>query len=105
MEVAAAFDIVALRHQRAIGAFAGRQVSLASDNRLDSVLNRFFVELDGSEHVAMIGNRHRFHTRFFGMRQQRPNLIGTIEQAVLSMNVQMNETHDLNNASSTHPLH
>src|SRR3984893_4754537 len=93
MKVAAAVEVVALWNLRAIGAFARRDVGLTSDDRLDAVLDGFAEELDRAEHVAMVGDGHRGHPGGVGVLEQRVNLVGTVEQTVLGMNVQMGEAH------------
>src|SRR5579885_2152719 len=93
MEVAAALHVVAAGSLSTIGSFAGGEVCLASDYRLDAVGDGLLVELDRAEHVAMVGNRHRFHAAGFGVLEERSDFVGAIEQAELRMNMQMGETH------------
>src|ERR1700732_386077 len=93
MEVAAAVEVVALGNLRAIGPLAGRDVGLASDDRLDAVVDGFAEELDRAEHVAMVGDGHSGHPRGAGVLKQRVNLVGAVEQFVLSMDVEMGEAH------------
>src|ERR1700722_12983448 len=93
MEVAAAVEVIALGHLRTIGALAGRDIGLASDDRFDPVLSGFAEELDRTEHVAMVGDGHRGHARRMRVLEQRFDLIGAVEQAVLGMDVEMGETH------------
>jgi hypothetical protein len=37
----------------------GRDVNLATDDRLDAVTHRLPIELDGTEHVAVVGHGDR----------------------------------------------
>ena len=53
----------------------------------------FSKELDRAEHVAMIGHRDRGHAGLLGVLEQRRDLVGAVEQAVLGMDVKMDETH------------
>ena len=53
----------------------------------------FLIELDRAEHVAMVGHRDRFHPRRLGVLDQRPDFVGAVEEAVLRMDVKMDETH------------
>jgi hypothetical protein len=61
VEVAAAVEVVAAWNLRAIAALAGREIDLASDDRLDPGRLCLLIELDRAEHVAVIGHRDRFH--------------------------------------------
>src|SRR5271163_4316690 len=104
MEIAAGLVIIMLRDLGAVGPLAGRQVGFAADNRLDPVLPRFEEKFDRSEHVAMVGHRDRGHPGLLGVIDQRANFVGAIEQAVLGMDVQMDETHRYGQTSSAnHP--
>ena len=97
MEVAAAVEVIALGHLRAIGALAGRDVGLASDDRFDPVLGGFAEKLDRAKHVAMVGDGHRGHARGVGVLEQRLDLVGAVEEAVLGMDVEMGEAHQRSN--------
>ena len=61
MIIAGRVDVVAARLGPVVAA-AGRQIHLAANNGLDSLLCRLGEEFDGAEHVAMIGHRNRRHT-------------------------------------------
>ena len=93
MEVAAAVEVVGARGLRAIAAAAGSQVRLASDDRFQSGGSGLLIELDRTEHVAVIGHRDRLHPGGFRMFDQRADLVGSVEQAELRMDVKMDETH------------
>ena len=70
---------------------AGCHVGFAPDDRFDSGLFRFAVELDRSKHVAMIGHRDGRLTERLDLLHQGIDLIGAVEQAVLSVEMQMDE--------------
>src|ERR1700674_506592 len=93
MKISAAVEVVAARNLRAIGALARRQVSLASDDRFYPRSGGLLKELDRSKHVAVIGHRESFHAGGFRVFDQRPDFVGAVEQAVLRVDVKMNETH------------
>jgi hypothetical protein len=61
MEVAATFDLVAALRLRAVTAFAGRKISLATNDRFDGVLTGFLKKFYGPEHIAVIGHRNGRH--------------------------------------------
>src|SRR5258707_331606 len=93
MKIAAAVEVVAARNLGAIGALARRQVSLASDDRFDPGGGGLLKELDCAEHVAVIGHRESFHAGGFRVFDERADFVGAVEQAVLRVDVKMNETH------------
>ena len=93
MKISAAIEVVAARNLRAIGALARREINLASDDRLDARGFSLLIELDRAEHVAMVGHRDRFHPRRLGVFDERPDFVGAVEEAVLRMDVKMDETH------------
>ena len=72
-------------------ATAGGHVGFATDDRFDTCIFGFAVELDGSEHIAMVGHRHSWLIERFDLLDERLDLIRTIEQTELSMEMEMNE--------------
>jgi len=74
---------------------AGRNVNFDTNNGFDAGLDRFFIKLDGAEHGAMIGGGHRMHAELSGTLQQIVNANGTVQQAVLSVHVEMNEIRNI----------
>ena len=99
MEIAARLVVVTLALD-AIAAFAGREIGLASDDGLDAGGLGLGEEFDRAEHIAVIGHRDRGHAGLLRVFDQRTDLVGAVEQAVLGMNVKMNETHREPNSSS-----
>jgi len=80
----------------ASGAFAGeagvgRDVHLATDQRLDTRFFAFKIKLDCAEHITMVGNCHRRHVLRFGFGDQVFQADGAVQQRVLGMQVQMDK--------------
>ena len=73
----------------------GRHVHLAADDRLNPLLSRGAVKLDGAEHVAVVSDRHRRHAVRLHLRHQVFNLVGAVQQTVLRMKMKMHEPHRL----------
>jgi hypothetical protein len=74
-----------------ISPIAGRNVDLATEDRLDLESLSLSVELDRAAHDAMIGQREGIHLALASPRQQSRDFAGGVEDAVLGVNVQMNE--------------
>ncbi len=70
---------------------AGSDVDLAADDRLDPRPPSLAVELQGAEHVAVVGDRQGRHAELFGLLHQIADLDGPVEEAVLAVQVQMDE--------------
>ena len=70
---------------------AGGDVDLAADDRLDAGGHRLLVELDGAEHVAVVGDRQGRHAAFLGALDQVADLDGAVEEAVLAVQMEMDE--------------
>ena len=70
---------------------AGGKIYLAADNRLYSLLPALLIKGDGSVHIAMVGDGKCLHPRLLGSRYQILYPRGTIQQAVLRMNMQMDK--------------
>ncbi len=66
-------------------------VGLAAEDRLHTVGLGLLVELDGAEHVAVVGHRHRLHAPFLNLAAEVRHADGTVEQRVLGVQVQMCE--------------
>ncbi len=101
-EVAVAGQVHAQQHQvsRGLGgnpgvaffkARAGGHVDLAADDRLDPRGHGLGVELDGAEHVAVIGYGNRRHFTVLGPLDQVGDLDGAVKQAVLAVQMQVYE--------------
>ena len=70
---------------------SGRDVELAAEDRLDAGLLGRVVEVDRAEEVAVIRERDGRELQLLGLVDQLLELGGTVEQAVLGMNVQVDE--------------
>jgi hypothetical protein len=100
-QVSIAFNILDQQHQVKISAFAffrvlvqmtaGGHINLASNDGFEVFGFRFLVEVDGPEHVAVIGDGYRRHTELGGALEQVIQANGAVEEAVLGVNVQMHE--------------
>ena len=68
-----------------------RDVHLAANDRLDTVLGRGFVESDCAKKIPMIGHSHRRHFVFGSSPGQRVVIAGSIEKTETRMQMEMNE--------------
>ena len=68
-----------------------RHIGFAADDGFDACIVGFAVELDGPEHVAMVGHGHSRLAKRFDLLHQRLDLIGAVEEAELGVQVKMNE--------------
>ena len=75
----------------ALGPLARRHVELAAEDRLDPLLLAGQVEVDGAEQVAVVGQRERREPQLPRPRDQLVELRGAVEQAVLGVDVQVDE--------------
>jgi hypothetical protein len=71
-----------------------REVGLAAEDRLDAVVLGRLVELDGPEHVAVVGHGDGLHAACLDLGAQVVHADRTIEQRVLRVQVQMREVVD-----------
>jgi hypothetical protein len=84
--------LVARRSPGALGEpAAGRHVQLAADDGLDPVPPSRTEEVQGPEHVAVIGHRHRRHALLGGRAHEIVDPAGAIEHRVLGVDVQVDE--------------
>ena len=67
------------------------EVNFAADDRLHLRLPHFFIEINRSEEITMIGHGHRRHSQFLGTSGQTINPASSIEQAVISVQVKVRE--------------
>ena len=66
-------------------------VGFTSDDRFDAGVLGLSVELDGSEHVAVIGHGHGRLSERFDLLDERIDLIRAVEKTVLGMEMEMDE--------------
>ena len=84
---------VALAHflVGAVGVALRVDVELAADDRLDAGLLAGLVEVDGPEHVAVVGDGQRPHARRQRLLHVVLDLGGAVEQRVVGVVVQVDE--------------
>lgn len=85
--------IVVVMRQSAFPALsvAGRHVGLTAYDGLDPASESLLIKLDSPEQIAMVRHGHGGHAEVFHLLDERLNLIRPIEQAVLGVEVKMNE--------------
>ena len=69
----------------------GRDIDLASDDRLDADLLRLLIKIDHPVHHAMVGNGHGGLSEAFGIFQHPVDPAGAVEQAVFGMKMEMDK--------------
>ena len=75
----------------AIAAITGRHIGLDAQDGFHACGACRLVELHRRMQVAVIGHRHRIHAERLHPRNQRIDLVATIEQAVLAVQMQVDE--------------
>ena len=71
----------------------GRNIDLTAQNRIDTLCPRRTVKIDHTVHCAMVGNRRSRHAQLLDPFYIFFDFIGTVQQAVLCMDVQMCKCH------------
>ena len=66
-------------------------IGLAAEDRLYAVGLGLFVEVDGAEHVAVVGERDGVHAQAGQLGEQILQADGSVEQAVLAVNMEVSE--------------
>jgi hypothetical protein len=69
----------------------GSHIGFTSDNRLDVMGFGFLIKINGAKEIAMIGHGHGRHAKIFYLLEQGCELVGPIEEAILSVKMEMNE--------------
>ena len=95
--------LIAAVLRAALAPAPGRHVELAAEDRLDAGLLGGEIEIDRAEEVAVVGERDRRKLELLRLRDELLELGGAIEQAVLGMDVQMDELAMLHLLSSPTP--
>ncbi len=67
------------------------QVDLAADYRFQPGALEGLIEIDGSEKIAVVRHGHRRHTQFLRSFRQSIDPAGSIQQTVISMQMQVDE--------------
>ncbi len=75
----------------AVVAAAGRDVCLVAHDRLDARLLGRSVELDGPEHVPVVGHRHGGHSVLGGGLDQFGDSTRPVEERIVAVDVQVHE--------------
>ena len=70
---------------------AGRQVRFVADDRVDAAIFASGVKLDGPVEVAVVGDRAGVHAEGFGLLHQFGDAVEAVEEAIVSVQVQMGE--------------
>jgi len=83
-----------------VGPPTGSDVHLAADDGLYSVAIGLLIEVNGSEDIAVIRHGHRGHLIFLCPLQQILDADCTVQEAVLSMDVQVDERGVLHSQSN-----
>jgi hypothetical protein len=89
-----------------------RHVDLAPQDRNETALLACLIELECSEHVAVVGHGHGLHAEFLRSVSELPDADGAVQKRVLTVNVQVDEFghrwppyHPACTGSRPHPLH
>jgi len=75
-------------------------VELAADDGLDPRLVGLLVEVDGTVHVAVVGDGHGGHPEFLGLFEEVAEADGAVQEAVLGVEVEMDEIDVLHDVLS-----
>ena len=85
----------------ALGPPAGGDVELAAHDGLDPGLLGGQVEIDGAEEVAVVGERDRRELQALGLGHELLELGGAVEEAVLRVDVEVDEVGVLHGGRAT----
>src|SRR5215472_13450838 len=99
---------VAVSFLAAVVAAAFGKVNFAADDGLDVTLAGFIEEIRSSEKIAVVRDEHGGHLLARCLIQQLGSFAGPVEQAVIGVNVQMNELrlpHKLDSKTPSGVLH
>ena len=70
---------------------AGGQIGLTAKEGFHPCGLGFLIELDRSEHVPVVRDRDRRHVEALDLSDQRSNSVGPIQQAVVGMEMKVDE--------------
>ena len=68
-------------------------IDLTADNRFDPRCLGCFIEINTAIHNTVIGNGNRILPQLFDPIHHAVNAAGTVQETVLTMDVQMHKTH------------
>ena len=74
-----------------IAAFARGHVSFIADDWIEAGRSALLIKLDGAVKIAVIRQSQGVHALLFGAGDELRNSAGAIEQAVMTVTMQMNE--------------
>ena len=89
--VAAILGVASIRFLSSVVATALRHVDFAANDRLDVALASFIKEIGSSKEIAVIGDGYGGHLLAGRFIQKLGRFAGSVEQAVIGVNVKMNE--------------
>jgi hypothetical protein len=75
----------------AVNPVSGSHIEFAADDGFYARLVRLLIKIDGAEHIAVIGHRHRRHLILFYPFKKIIEPDGSIEKAILGMHMKMNK--------------
>ena len=78
----------------ALAPITRRHVCLHADDRLDPLLLGQFVEGPSTKETTMVGEGEAGHLVLFGPVDEVGESIGSVEERVLGVRVEMDEAHD-----------
>src|SRR5580704_15393688 len=84
---------------------AGREIDLATDDRFYAVGAALLVEFDRAEEITVIAQRQRRHLQLGGAPGQFRDSARSVEQAVLGVDVKMNEGFGRGHGSNLMPFY
>ena len=70
-----------------------RNIHLATQNRLNVILQTSIVKLQHPEHIPVIGDCQRRHAEFLSLFHQRGNSCSPVQYRILSMNMKVSKLH------------
>ena len=73
----------------AVVAIGGRDIGFAAKDEFDAVFSGVFEEIDGAEHVAVIGDRDRVHAHRMDPGKEVLDADRPVEKAVLGVEMEV----------------
>jgi hypothetical protein len=66
-------------------------IGLTANDGLDIMGFGFLIKIDGAKEIAMVGHRDSGHPEIFDLLKEGCELVGPIQEAILSVQVKMNK--------------
>ena len=76
-----------------VKARTGRDIDLAADDRLDARRFRGLIKVNHAVHHAVVGNGRGCHAEFFDTADILGDLVGSVQERILRVDVQMRKGH------------